>query len=239
MKMIRILIGLLIIGCFTVLVFTQEKNLTEKGKIIANLKDENTIPQEVARIKEIRNTQIAALTYIINDFQQGLLEDRASLRSVPAENAIKLLGDIRATEAVDSLINFACFMIDEETSRMVTGADWSFTVMAFDSALQDSLVKFGKPTTDSLVKLLKEECVRTHFTAGLTEEGKKSFKQHDNSNLVKRKFFRKILYLIEGDCAIHRLEKALKEETDKQKKENLSEAITKFREEIKAGAYNK
>jgi hypothetical protein len=47
------------------------------------------------------------------------------------------------------------------------------------------------------------------------------------------------LYRIEGDCAIHRLEKALSEETDKQKKENLVQAIAKMREEIKSGEYIK
>ena len=240
------LIGILIISLGIILAcrlmpnISTEESTSEKDRIIANLKDEQTLPGEVARIKEIRQTQIQALLYVITDFQQGLREDRACLRSVPAEESIKLLGCLRADESIEFLISFAGFIIEEDGSPLtLMSTDRMFSQIALRSALQNSLVQIGNPAIEPLITSLKNDVLRTHFPKGLTEEGKKMVEKDETHKFLKYQFARMTLYRIEGDCAIHRLEKAFSEETNKQKKENIAQAITKMREEIKTGVYDK
>ncbi|MBI4835076.1 MAG: hypothetical protein HY811_09705 [Planctomycetes bacterium] len=212
---------------FTTTVFTADNsNDNEKDKIINAFKNENTSPNEVERIKQIRQTQIEALIYIVRDYQQGEKEGRACLRTPPIEDAIKLLGHIRAIEAVEPIVNLIWFeisggsTIDGEPVTYyirVTDTDQEFAREAIFSASQTTLVKIGSPTVPFLIKILKNGSILPD----------------------KNSFALKTIYLIEGDCAIHRLEKTLREEKDETKKKNLTDAITKFKEELKSGAYNK
>jgi hypothetical protein len=102
-------------------------------------------------------------------------------------------------------------------------------IVKANSLICNALVKIGNLSVPALIELLKVE-KPDDYTGEIPY-----LHTYTQKNLVARK----ALYAIDGECVIYRLEKALKEETDKKKKENLSEAITKFRDEIKAGVYNK
>ncbi|MFA5795369.1 MAG: hypothetical protein WC980_09950 [Candidatus Brocadiia bacterium] len=240
------LLGLLIISLALPLLFAGN-DLSEKDRIISAIKNESTIAKETTRIKEIRNEQINALLEVVNDYQRSVVENRPNRRSVPSEAAILLLGDLRAVEAVEPLISFMCFLIDDETSTGVFGLDYQLAMESLQSAVYDALTKIGKPTIKPLIDLLRNGTNRIHFRHTLTEDGKKDlieaekkFSMKDgSSNGEKARFARKSLYLIEGDCAVHYLERAYNAETDQKKKDNLSEQITKFKEEVKSGAYKK
>ncbi|MBI4835079.1 MAG: hypothetical protein HY811_09720 [Planctomycetes bacterium] len=233
-----VFIALVLIGAITQIVFTEDK-LSEKDKIIIKLKDEDTLANEAKRIKEDRQVQIEALIYVITDIQKGLAEGRPSLRTPPAEMSVQLLGDIRAVESVNTLIDLGCFLIDERTPSISLSTDRDMALRGLESSTEKALSKIGKPAVPELIELIKNGTTRTHFAAGVTNEGKRLIQANDNSNAKKNYFFREMLYLIEDDCAVHRLEKALKEEKDETKKKNLSDAITKFKEELKSGAFNK
>lgn len=233
-RVIMILVVLVLMGRFTSTVFTED-DLTEKDKIVANLenKSKRACESEVARIKEIRRNQIDALVQVIRDSQQDLAVNRPSMTVYPLISAVELLGDLRATEAVDPLISLSCFDIDRKLSERMTGNDRMAVHRAIKSSSLNALTKIGKPAVPLLINLLKVLKSETTDTSELISKVPKDQVKKTLSDAHKSKFFRKVLYLIEGDCAIHRLEAAYKAETDKEKKERLKGAIAKFRSEFK------
>jgi len=221
-SIVMVLLSLILIGELLQIVSTEEK-LNEKDKIIANLKGDATRNEEIAKIKEIRRIQINALVQIITDYKEDVINKRPNITTYPLTASIELLGTIRAIEAVNPLIDLVVFEFRDPEGG-ITNLSSTDAYLAWEETCnicQKALTQIGKPVVPSLINLLKKKPSNS-LQSGL-----------------KGQFVRKTLYLIEDDCAIHRLEKALKEETDKKKKENLSEAITKFKEELKAGAYNK
>lgn len=235
MKKLLVLVGILVLG-LTVVSMSEENNLSEKDKIVTNLSKRSTAQAEVERVIGIRNTQINALLEVVNNHQQAMVEDR-EWTGETGEAAINLLGNLRAAEAVKPLINFMCFIMDERIPFNTFNERLAFT--ALESAVYNALVKIGKPATEPLITLLREGASRTHFPKGLTEEGRKMIGKDETPKLLKYRLARMTLCFIEGDCVIHRLEKVLNDEADKQKKENLFQAITKIREELKSGVYDK
>ena len=239
------LLGLLVISMALPLLFAGN-DLTEQDRIITNLSKRHTIEAETTRIKDIRNTQIGALIEVMNTCQRAMTEDKEFVGE-SGSAAIRLLGDLRAAEAVPPVIDFMCFVIDDKTAQLATGTDYECTVSDFQSAVYDALPKIGKPAVKPLISLLQNGAVRTHFGQGnmteaekqkyIADEEKFAAKGGRSSSTEKSKFARKTLYLIEGDCAIHHLERAYNSEPDKIKKDRLAEAIAKFKEELKSGAY--
>jgi hypothetical protein len=247
MRSVVILLVVLAILLTVISADSSKNNLSEEDKIITNLNARHTIEAEVARIKDIRNTQIKTLIKVINHCQSAMIEDKEFIGE-SGESAILLLGELRATEAVAPLLNFMCFIIDDKTSQKAGSGDYDALINAYQSAVYTALSGIGKPAVEPLINLLRNGAVRTYFgRANLTEAEKQKYREfeekYDNedwsSPRAKSKFVRKTLYLIEGDCAIHYLERAYNSETDKTKKDRLADAITKFKEELKAGAYNK
>jgi len=227
-----------------------EAYLNERDRIIGNLKKdaEPSRKKEVARIKEIRDTQIDALLQVIKDCQQDIIDDypdRDYMAQESAWTAIQILGELRASEAPEHLIDFICFLIDRDTSVPVGGLNSQMAFPIFlEPATQDALVKIGNCSTALLIKVLKGETVYTtrripHCAEKITDPDKQYFKDGGkyNSTWIKTQFVKRALYLIENDLAIYRLEKALAEETDAKKKEAFSKIIADFKGEIKSGVY--
>jgi len=209
-SIVLFLIGLGLIGKSTPMVFTEE-SLNDKDKIVANLKKDSTRAVEAKRIKEIRRTQVDALIQIFTDYQQDMINNRHSTTANSLCTAIDLAGDIRAEESVDPLIKLICFVIERESSSIVTGGDSYMAYLDITSKTKNALSQIGKPAVVPLFNLLKTE----------------------SANSQKSKFARETIHMIEGEFAIYHLEKALNDETDKKKKEILTEVIKRFRSEFK------
>ena len=222
LKLTYILIVIALIGGLFQISSTEEK-LNEKDKIIANLKGDATRNEEITKIRENRQIQIDALIQIITNYKEDVINKRPNITIYPLIASIELLGTFRAIEAVNPLIDLVVFEFKDPESGItdLSSTDAHLAWIERCDVCQKALTQIGKPVVPSLVNLLKQKPSNS-LQSGL-----------------KGRFVRKTIYLIEDDCAIHHLEKALKEETDKKKKENLSEAISKFKEELKAGAYNK
>lgn len=242
-----ILLGALVLGQSQIP--SSKADLNERDRIIANLKrdDEPSREKEVARIKEIRRVQIDALLQIIKECQQDIIDDYPERDYMPLESAgtaIKILGEIRASEALEPLIDFICLLIDRQTAMAVVAFDHQMAFgLLFEPVTQDALVKIGNCSTPLLIKILKGETVYTTRRIPFLSEQTDPAKQYgriwslEHSKFLKTRFVKRALYLIEKDLAIYHLEKALAEETDAKKKEEFSKIITEFKEEIRSGLY--
>ncbi|MFA5794357.1 MAG: hypothetical protein WC980_04735 [Candidatus Brocadiia bacterium] len=190
----------------------------------------------------IEDITIDELIKTINSYRNAM-EDGSNLQSAPVEDAIRELGELKASKAIKTLIDFMCFLIDDETSTGVSGLDYQLMIDGFQSAVYLALTKIGQPAVSPLVTVLRYGTFREHFNPHLTESGKqelieaeKKFSMKDwSSNGEKARFARKALYLIEGNRAINTLEQAYKFETDQYKKGNLAEQLAKLEKEIKSG----
>lgn len=155
------------------------------------------------------------------------------------DSVIDLLGELRSAEAAENVVNALCFHIE------VMYSESGFSVIWFEksiSTFQNALVKIGNPSIAPLLNVIKgtSRVFTPPYMPGLIKEDGKKRLESSLMRKMKEAVARGILYLIVGgDLAIYHLEKALKEEPDEKKKENLSEAITKFREGLKSGVYNK
>lgn len=202
-----------------------------RNLIIVALKDKELRVKETEELKEIRQTHINALLNIVLEYQNAVKGDRLS-EYAPIETfiipAVSLLGDFRAVEAVKPLIELMCFEIDNYYSKMGAGLEDRLQIINVVSSCSATLLKIGNPSIPVLIELLKVEPPDDYT-------GEIPAYTYAKRNLVARK----TLYMIEGECAVSHMERALKDEKDKTKNKNLSNAIAKFKEELKSGAYNK
>jgi hypothetical protein len=214
--------------------FEIEKNLTEEEKIIYSFVQGGEMCEaKTSKMLQERQTHIKALVGILDLYKKSTSE----LGFVPggmgivAESAINLLGELRASESVDSIIDFILFVIKDrrESSggwEKPSGLDALGCFMALSDDSQNALSKIGNPAVLPLINLLKNEIPnpeKIQFTKDAIED--------------KNQFAIKTLYQIEGEFLIYHLEKNLGEETDSKKIETLSEVIDKLKEEIKSGVY--